>query len=479
MNILQQFGSQITRLSQRLLGKKIFSTVGHWFSLTAPEIYSTIDQKNAVKDGFSANIAVYVVVKKDAEKFASATRYVYDKKSVEQKAKRINNYLTETKALKKLESNKSAAALTTLLNNPNPYQSQDAFLSLVRASYKVCGEAFIWLNRGDISQYRNEDGTFDDMQINRLPVLEMYALPPDLVTLIPDPSNPWGVLGYILEGGERDYIRAGDIIHWKDINLQFDISSRTQSRGMSPLTPGARNLEENNSIVNGSMRMAQNDGAKAVLYEKSLSRMTPQQQTDLKKIIDAKINNTDVSGSVAAIQGDWGILNLASDARAMQMIERKKFTWHEIALLFGVPPEYVVTDQKYDNLNQAGIDWVANSIIPSCKQFDGELNRLLLKAFNLDGIAFIATDITEFPEIQQKTIMVAKEMQEIWAISPDDIRELLGYDKIGDTFAEPWVPSNGRMPLSQIGDGMTEEDLINTYGKNNEEGVREIPKDKR
>lgn len=456
-NLLAQIGQQIIKIGNRLVGRRIMTAAGQFFSLTVPEVFSAINQRNAIEEGFNRNIAVYVVVKKDAQKFGNITRYIFDATKKEEKASvkslRRKYPVLEIKANQKVEvkpgENSPMGQLNTLLNRPNKLQSQDAFFTLLRAAYKVCGEGFVWLNRGDISSYINPDGSFDDMAIDRLPVLEMYVLPPQYITLIPDPENIWGVLGYILEVGDRVIMRGGDVIHWKDINLSFDASSREHSRGMSPLTPGARNLDEFNAIINGSYRTAINDGAKAVIYNETMNAMTPQQQADIKRVVDAKINNQEVAGAVAAIQGKWGLLNLATDARAMQMIERKKFSWHEIALLFGVPPEYVVTDTKYDNMGAAAFQWVSDSIIPACKQLDGEMNRVLLKAFGLDGIAFIGTDYSELPEVQAYMVKVAKELQEIWSITPNEIRELLGYEeREEEEFNEPW-PVGTRHPMSE------------------------------
>jgi hypothetical protein len=52
----------------------------------------------------------------------------------------------------------------------------------------------------------------------------------------------------------------------------------------------------------------------------------------------------------------------------------------------------------------------------------------------------------------------AKMMLDIWAITPNEVREYLGYETFEDeSFDEPWVPS-GRVPLSQTGE--SEADTI-------------------
>src|SRR5690606_21280495 len=178
-------------------------------------------------------------------------------------------------------------------------------------------------------------------------------------------------------------------------------------------------------------------------------------------VIDAKINNNDVAGSVAMLQGDWGLLNLAMSSKDMEMIEKKKMSWQELCFLFGVPNEFFDTQTTFANKEQAMIQWLTNKIIPACKQFAGELNRTLLKAFNLESVALIAADWSELPEAQKAMVEAAKVMQDIWSVSPDDVRQLLGFEPLGGKFAEPWVPM-GCTPISEMNDGAEEiENEIN------------------
>lgn len=431
MSFFNALGTTLFKLGRSLMGRPL-SAGGRAFTVTTPEVYNTIDRENSIREGHNGNVAVYSIVMKDADKFASIPRYVYQKR--EQKADRIE-----------------AGQLTELLNRPNPFQSQDAFFTTVRAYYKVCGEAFIWLNRGDLEPYRLPNGEFDDIAIDRLPVLQMYVLPADLITIIPDESNLWGVLGYVLEVGERVIIRKGDVIHWKMPNLSFDAATREHLRGMSPLKPGSKTLAENNSMARASMRQAQNDGAKAVIYNKTMGAMTPEQQTQLKKVIDSKINNNDVAGAVATLQGDWGMLDMSMSSHDMELLEAKKLSWQELCFLFKVPYEFFDGETSFANKEQAQFGWLTNDIIPACKQLDGELNRVLLKAFGVDKSVYIASDPSDLPEMVKAMIDAAKTMQEIWSLTPNDVRKFLNQEPIPGEFDEPWVP-NGRIPLSSAND---------------------------
>lgn len=469
MGIISALRAQIGRL----ITLRYNSTVVRASGVT--EVYPAATAKNSIEKGFNFNTAVYSIVMKDARKFASIPRYVYDAASYEQKSKpcpaTANKTLWDSKAYRIYESRPTSAlvpTLTDLINRPNPYLSQDLFFEAVRCYYKTTGEGMIWLNRGDLEPYRLPDGSFDDAKIDKLPVLEMYVLPSDQMILIPDPYNVWGILGWYMEAGERVYMRKGDVIQWKTTNLNFNQDTREHLRGFSPFTPGNKSIEMNNSMTDAMVRGAQNDGAKFVLYNENLNRLSPEQHTDLKTVIDRKINNNSVKGAVAVLQGKWGGIDLGKSAHDMELLESKKFSWQEICFLLDVPFEFFDPHAPYAEKQLAMVGWITNALEPATKQLDGEMNRVLLKAFNLEGKAFIACDYTALPEMKKIATDTAKTMQDIWSISPDDVRDYLGYERLGGKFDEPWVP-NGRTPMSDMNDSADEDEetlkkIEETYG---------------
>lgn len=454
MNILASLRAQISRFVGYAK-----QTVSRVFSISSPEVYPDINTKTAIEKGFNSNTAAYSITMKDAIKFGSIPRYVFDAAKYEEKKKpcpvTANKVLWDAKALARYQDkpvNAFAPSLTQLLNRPNEYLAQDKFFEAVRCYYKICGEAMIWLNRGDLEKYRNEDGSFRDAEIDRLPVLEMYVLPVDKMIIIPDPQNLWGLLAYVLEVGQRVHIRKNDVIHWKNTNLKFSEDTRDHTRGMTPFTPGKKSLEANNSMTDSSVRMAQNDGARYVLFNESMSQASPTQQSDIKAVIDRKINNNDVKSAVAVLQGKWGGIDLGKSAVDMELLKGKEFTWKELCFLLDVPFEFFDSQVTFSNKEMAMVHWITNAICPATKQLDGEMNRVLLKAFGLEGKAFIGCDYSELPEMKKVAVESAKTMQEIWSIFPNEIREYLGYEQIADPrFNEPWVPT-GRSPLSDMVD---------------------------
>ncbi len=420
------------------------------------EVFTEMNVQRAIDRGFNQNIAVYSIVMTDAEKFAYIPRYVYDASSVEEKSimfnvgTRICN--VEFKAGAQIIDN---TALTDLLNRPNEYESQDAFFTRLRAYYKVCGEAFVWLNRGDtmVVDATGQLQEQDDEVVSMMPVLEMYALPSNYMSIVPDPENIWGIDHFILNvGGRRIPLRKVDVIHWKSVNLKFNADTRTHLRGMAPLEPGYKTLQQNEDATNASVRMYQNDGAKGVLTNKTFDKASPEQQTQIKNIIDSKINNNDVKGAVAALQGEWDYKSLGNTSVDLQLLEGKELSWKELCFLFGVPFEFFDSKTTFANKEQAQNGWVMNKIIPACKQFDGELNRVLLKSFGLVGKAFIASDFTDLLMAQRDMALLITSLAAAWWITPNEKREQMNEDLYNDPqFDEPWVPA-GFTPLSQMND---------------------------
>jgi phage portal protein BeeE len=430
--------------------------IGNWFAslfrnnrsllmnIGDREVITDVTADTAITEGFNGNTAVYSIVKTDCEKFASIPRFVYDTNKLKQRKKFIDPY----KFIKSY--NKDAIIindLSKLIERPNPMQGQAAFLELARAFYKTCGEAFIWLNRD------MPDNLPVDADTRLYPVLEMYVLPSNKVNIVPDKDNMWGVSGYILNaGGIKLPIRKYDVIHWKDINLNFDITTREHLRGMPALKPGEETLQANNDAERATVRMYQNDGAKGALYGEDKDGITPEQETIIRGVVDRKINNNDIKGSVATLMGvgKMGYLDFGGTSVDMELLEGKKMSWWELCNLLGPPFELFQSQTAYANKEMAQKGWVSNKIIPACKSFDDELNRVLLRAFKLEGRAIIASDATELPELQANMKELSEWLEKSPEITPNEKRIAKGYEPYSAPLMdEPWL--DGR-PISEHAD---------------------------
>ncbi len=446
---------------QRILSwfTSLFNRARGWrvWNIGVREVLPDIDAEKAVTEGYNANDAVYSIIKTDAEKFASIPRYVADAKKLEEKRRKVPLQYKSLMKAEAMSAGSTREALSKLLNRPNEYQGQAAFFKTVRSYYKTCGESFIWLNRGDT------DG-LDDSKIALMPVLEMYPLPSYRMEIIPDPENLWGVAGYMLDaGGIKIPFKKSEVIHWKDTNLLFDTTTKEHLRGMSPLKPGAATLQQNNDATHSAIRMYQNDGARAAIFNKDLSKATPTQETQIRNVIDRKLNNNDVKGAVAALQGEWGVIDLSKSAIDMDLLKGKQMSMMMLCFLFGVPYTLFDPNTAWANSEWQEKNWVSNRIIPAATELDDELNRVLLRAFALEGKFIIQCDYSQLPEMQADLKTLTEWLKEAWWITPNEKRDLMGYEKSDEPLMEEfWVPS-GLTPMSQVGgDGF--DQMLNDLG---------------
>lgn len=415
--------------------------------MTTVEVYPDVTQKAAIDQGYQSNAAVNAIVSKSAKKFASIPRYLCEVPKEKTYQKGIK-YFTKAATIPQF-SNQSA--LQKLLNNPSSGIGQDQTLAKIYTAFKVCGEAFIYLNRGDTTDASGNP--LPDEAIDKMLPIEWVPINPQLIYLVPDPTDMNGVLGYELDlMGVKKKLRKNDIIHWKNVNLSYDVSNRTYLRGLSPLTPGFKSLQANNAASKAIVRMHDMDGARGVMYadtDRPLD-LSAGQADQIRSVINQRINNNDVKGAISVLEGKWGYLNFGATAVDMQLIEGKEASWKELCAIFDIPYELFQSNTTYANKEEAQKGWVNNVIVPDSKQLDDELNRVLLPIFGLQGKVAISCDYTCLPELQDDLKDMASALAQAWWMTPNQRLIQQGLEPYADpSFDIPFIPNN-LIPLNQV-----------------------------
>lgn len=452
--------SSIRRGFNNIFNRKGFGIAG---LLGSKEVIPEFDQDKAINEGFSASTWIYAIIAKNAKKFASIPRYLYDEKKLMQE--KAGSIPYQTKAVNQKQLFESD--LNQLLVRPNEYHGRSQFLAMLYAFYLCCGEAFIWLNRGNVKEKLDEYGHLvprTEEEISKLPVLEMYVLPTNYVKVYTDPDNLFGVSGYCLDiVGRKLLLNKADVIHWKDLNLKFDPVTGIHLRGMTRLTPGAASVTENKEITKSSIRMYKNDGAKGILFTKGTEdQITAQQESDIRTVVNAKINDNDIKGAVALLTGlEYDYIDLARSSVDLNLLEGRSSNAKELCALFDTPHLlFISTDATLANLEETTRNWLNNTIIPASKELDDLLNLKLLPSFKLEGKAKIMSDFTELPEMQQDMGKLVTSLNTAWWVTPNQKLIAMGYEARPEPeFDEPW-PNGGLKPLSMVGqedDGYEEQ----------------------
>jgi HK97 family phage portal protein len=414
-----------------------------------PATYPDPNLLRFVQDGYSSNATVYTIISMAARKFGSIPRYVYkvDSNKGAQKAmrdyrqylKQGNFSLKQIQALEKKAYDEDVVdnLLSELLATPNEAQGQDSFYELLCTFYMLCGEGFIWLNRGDIEN-------LDDDVADALPPLEMFVIPPQYVELIPDPGDVWGVVGYYFNvNGQRVFLRKSDVIHWRKPNPNFDAITRTHLRGFSPLNAGNKLVTQDDSATDATVAMHQNDGARGVLTNVSLDNLDPVQKSQLENVIQRKVNNRDIKGAIATLQGDWKYLDFAQSSVDMELISGQEAVFVRICNLYGINPMMFLANATYQNIQQARKDLITGLVLPMCCSLRDEMNRVLLPAFGLSKDFTHDVDVTQLPELQNDMSDLVTSLMGAWWLTPNQRLAAMNEEEDSDPLMdERWIPNN-------------------------------------
>ena len=394
-------------------------------------------------DAYESNDTVFTVIKKIGMKAASVPMYAYKPKS-DQSAKRyksvpFNNLLKrQVEKVKSLDEMDQNSALAKLIQRPNPYIGADAFWDGVFSFRAYRGEVFMWKNRGG-----KENGE----------VLELYVLPPDQVAVVPVKNDPFAIYGYILEiGGKQIALPKEDVIHWKSFNPCPISTNGEQLRGFDPMQPLTRRLQQDQDAMDAAVAMFSNQGGRGFVYNESLDTLTPEQMTQIKSVIDGKLNNKLLKGSVATLQGKWGYVDVGKSSVDMELLKSQGLTLERIALGLGIDPDVLIPGQSFSNKEWAQKKFVTDLIMPLCNSLRDELNRSLRIDFKDNS--FIDFDFSLLPELQEdysKMITVYTSMFDRGALNGNEFRELLGFETTNDPMHQQFLITGNYTP---IGDAM-------------------------
>ncbi|HEX4875754.1 MAG TPA: phage portal protein [Chitinophagaceae bacterium] len=406
--------------------QKLFKRKGMTFAGvnvgTAPTYFKW--DKNS--DAYVSNDTIFTVVKKIGRKASSIPIHVYKPK----KKKVGYKYTPDLKRLmvervKEVSEVIEDSDFAKLIMRPNPMQGADAFYEGVFSFYVLRGECFIWLNRGGF-----ENGK----------PLEMYAIPPDKIELVPDPNDLHGILGYLFDvNGRQVPLPKEDVIHWKTFTPEFDAYERTHSRGFDPLRPLKRRLQQDNDAMEAAVAMFQNGGAKGVLYNETYTDLTPEQSTQMNGVISRKINNQEMKAAVAALQGKWGYLDIGKDSVDMELLKSQQITLERIAMVMGVDPDILITGQSFSNKEWAQKKFVTDLIMPMCNSLRDELNRVLAPSFKEGVIDFDFTQVPELAEDISKMWTVWGGLFDRGVINAKELRQLTGFEESGNALHERFL----------------------------------------
>ena len=404
-----------------------------------------------VYEGYLGNADVYSIVSFLARKAASIPWYVYKTNNTEKGRTSLLRYKQLTKGLgnqgafeRAVIERKNAysenivmnSALARLLERPNEYQAQDQFLENLFGYRFLSGEGNIYGNDGKMG------GKF----------AELNVLPTHFLDIYPDPNDLYGLVGYRLMVDRGIDIPKDQVCAWKTWNPDFDATTRTHLRGLSPLRAAYKTLRMSNNAADASAMMAANGGAKGAITPKPLGTIVPnftiEQANIIKRAVNEDINTVDNKGKVAVLQTPWDYLNFGLSSVDMELVKTMQMSLHQWCRVFGMPAVlFDVDTSSYNNYQNAMRDLITNTIMPMCCSLRDELNKWLVPRFGED--VFIDFDITALPEMQQDMERMVRSLRDANWLTMDEKRVAMNYSKKEGAWDMSYI-NQGLVPITQV-----------------------------
>ena len=431
---------------------------------------------NYIVDGYLGNADVFAIVQFLARKASSIPWYVYRLEKGEEAKKSLYEYkkltnlrggVTGSNFEKALMKRKNAyrenivmdTPLAKLLDRPNQYQAQDAFLENLFGYRFLSGEGNIYGNDGGLG------GRFTELNVLPTQFLQIYA----------DPNDLYGLLGYRLAVGRGRDMAKENVLMWKGWNPEFNETTRMHMRGVSPVMAAYKTLRMSNNSYDASAQMALNGGAKGAIVPKVLpggifTQVSTEQASMIQDTVNTRINGTDNKGRVGVLQTPWEYMNFGLSSVDMELIKAMQVSLQQWCRVFGLPAVIFDTDtSSYNNYQNAMRDLVTNTIVPMCANLRDELNHWLLPRYGED--LFIDFDITALPEMQQDMERMVRSLRDANWLTMDEKRVAMNYDEKGGPWATSYL-NQGLIPIEFAG-----MDLNVTNDDTNDNGNDNGPRD--
>ena len=204
------------------------------------------------------------------------------------------------------------------------------------------------------------------------------------------------------------------------------------------------------TFANKSIRLAAYTEKAALDYFGSGMRLTGVLSTDAPRLNDKQreeIRKNYLAGmesdtGIAVLENGMKFSQLSNSAKDAALLETRLYNVQDIGRFFNISPVLLgdLSKTQYGSIEQAGLDFVSNTLAPWTKMIEEELNRKLIMPnqrdkyyIDLDEDVLIKSDRNSFATYL--STLISKGI-----ISVNEARTTLGFSKIenGDTYILPY-----------------------------------------
>jgi HK97 family phage portal protein len=262
---------------------------------------------------------------------------------------------------------------------------------------------------------------------------------------------PQRVIGYeYFDAGFNGRLSVDEVIHVKYYNPT--ITNGMEWRGLSPLQVLSKRLTRWNASMDASVAQMQNGGVPGIVFEKSdyAVETLGQRKNDFSKYL----RNAGNKGAPYFAAGEMGYIPLGLSLADMDVNDLAGVDFTKLCNAYKFP-EVLLNNQDsatYNNVASAEKMLYTNSILPNIYLFRDALVKGVIPMYATDGVKrTIEIDLSEIPALQEDMKMQADALVTMWWVTPNEKRDLMGFEELDDPLMNEIIVDSGKQLLSDLG----------------------------
>ena len=314
--------------------------------------------------------------------------------------------------------------LLSLIDRPNPLQSNSEFFNALFGYLLLSGNAYVLKVGSELGKPK-----------------ELHLLRPDRIVINGGKKPIPESYDYVINGRVQQSFQVDQDTGFSELKHIKLWNPLDDYYGCSPLSAAAVEVDQHNLSSKHNINLL-NNGARpsgAVIFKPKdesgfAVNLTEGQRAQLLTDLNNRFQGAGNAGRPMLLEGDFDWKEMGMSPKDMDFMNLKHMSATSIALCFGVPSQLVgVPDaQTYSNVAEARLALYEETIIPHLKLIQSDLNEWLIPMFN-ENIRFeyMLESIPALAERKRKTyenvtsavregIMTRNEAREVIGLSPID-----------------------------------------------------------
>lgn len=302
--------------------------------------------------------------------------------------------------------------LQALLDRPNPKQTGATLREQAVGYYLLSGNLYL-------------EGFGPTSGPNRGRYAEVYAQRPDRIQVLASGDVTDPVLGYRYEANGRQVDWPADrMLHIKTFNPLDDWY------GMAPLRAAARSVDQANAAQAWNTALLQNAGRPSGAFVVKTKLGVDQRQA-LKDQLRDQYEGQFNAGRPILLENDADWKTMGQTPVEMDWLKGLNMTKAEIALAFGVPPEFLGIQEakKYSNYQEARRAFYLETVLPLADMLAEELTNWLTPQYGPNLV--ISYDRSKIEALQDDRKVLWERASDAWEkgwVTMDEARGQVGID---------------------------------------------------